>query len=41
MLLHIGIGIGGHGDSSTKPFGGHKPCYDSQLPLTAVILSAA
>ena len=23
-------GIGGHGDLSTKLFGGHKPSYDGQ-----------
>ena len=28
LLLHLGIG--GHGDCSTKLFGGHKLCYDSQ-----------
>ena len=28
LLLHLGIG--GHGDCSTKLFGGQKPCYDSQ-----------
>ena len=32
MLLHLGIGS--HGDSSTKLFGRHKPCYDGQWPLT-------
>ena len=32
MLLHLGIG--GHGNRSTKLFGGHKPCYDGQWQLT-------
>ena len=32
MLLYLGIG--GHGDRLTKLFGGHKPCYDGQWPLT-------
>ena len=33
MLLHLGIGS--HGDRSTKLFGSHKPCYDSQWLLTS------
>ena len=28
------LGIDGHGDRSTKPFGGHKRCYDGQWPIT-------
>ena len=32
-FCHI-FGIGGHGDRSTKLFGGHKRCCDSQWPLT-------
>ena len=31
LLLHLGTG--GHGDHSTKLFGGHKPCYDRTWPL--------
>ena len=33
LLLHLGIG--GHGNRSTKLFRGHKPCYDYQWPLTS------
>ena len=32
MLLHLGIG--GHGEHSTKFFGGQKPWYNSQWLLT-------
>ena len=32
-MLHLGIG--GHGNSSTKIFGGQKPCYNSQWPLAS------
>ena len=27
------LGIDGHGDCSTKPFVGHKRCYDGQWPI--------
>ena len=30
-MLHLDIGS--HGDHSTKPFGGHKHCYDGQWRL--------
>ena len=30
----LDLGIGGHCDCWTKLFGGHKPCHDSQWPLT-------
>ena len=33
VVLHLGIG--GHRDRLTKLFGGHKPCYDGQWPLTS------
>ena len=29
--------LGGHGDSWTKLFGGHKPCYDGRWPLTVIL----
>ena len=31
-MLHVGIGR--HGDRSTKLFGGQEPCYGGQWPLT-------
>ena len=33
MFLHLGIG--NHGDRSTKLFSGHKPCYNSQWLLNS------
>ena len=41
MLLDLGIGS--HGDLSTKLFDNHKTCYNSQWPLTglAITLSTA
>ena len=31
----IPLGIGGHGDRSSKHFGSQKPCYSGQWPLTS------
>ena len=41
LLLLSHLGIGSHGDHSTKLFGSHKRCCNGQWLLTSCYLSAA